>query len=280
MVDGNKLGDVGFKYLGASYDTMDCQKFVEVCLSDCGLNIDLAGSNTWYREVAKNGRVLTPEECVNELGRVPKGAFLFIVENDGKEPAHFRNDGMGNASHIGLCTGSRGKGAIHSSSKKHCVAESVFREETIKNGGWNMVGLWNKVAYDYGYDKPSTTTTEPATSGSPVLKRGFKGTEVAYLQALLMCLDYDLGSYGADGDFGKKTEEAVKKFQKANGLEVDGIVGPKTWAALEQAVPSLPNTETETEDNGELYGIVIMNLTKDEVNELQAKYPDSYLTNG
>ena len=35
-------------------------------------------------------------------------------------------------------------------------------------------------------------------------------------------------------DFGSKTEAAVKKFQKENGLDADGIVGPKTYAMLMQ----------------------------------------------
>jgi peptidoglycan hydrolase-like protein with peptidoglycan-binding domain len=39
-----------------------------------------------------------------------------------------------------------------------------------------------------------------------------------------------------DGIYGPRTEAAVKYFQRANGLVADGIVGQKTWAALEAAV--------------------------------------------
>lgn len=39
MVDGNKLGNAGFQYLGVPYSRMDCQAFVEQCLRDCGKNI-------------------------------------------------------------------------------------------------------------------------------------------------------------------------------------------------------------------------------------------------
>jgi len=149
MVDGDKLGDVGFQKLGTPYSEMDCQAFVEWCLRQCGMNKDLAGSNAWFREVYKNGVIMTPEECVKELGTVPKGAFLFILEHDGKEPEKYKPDGLGNASHIGICTQPRGEGAIHSSASRGCVAESKFKNKTI-NGGWNRVGLWNQVAYDYG----------------------------------------------------------------------------------------------------------------------------------
>ena len=147
MVDGNKLGEVGFKYLGVPYSQMDCQAFVEQCLRDCGLDKNLAGSNAWFREVYKNGVIMTPEECIAQLGSIPKGAFLFILEQNGKEPEKYKPDGLGNASHIGIVTG-RGEGAIHSSSSKGCVCESKFKNKTI-SGGWNRVGLWDKVSYDY-----------------------------------------------------------------------------------------------------------------------------------
>lgn len=58
-----------------------------------------------------------------------------------------------------------------------------------------------------------------------VLKKGSKGQEVKALQGALHL-------YPQDGIFGQKTEDAVKAFQTAKGLKVDGIVGNQTWALL------------------------------------------------
>ena len=142
-VSGVLLSEQGSKYIGTSYSVYDCQAFVERCLADAGLQIDLAGSNAWYREMDWTG---TPEECVALFGRVPKGAFLFILEQDGGELPKYKPDGLGNASHIGIATGT-GLGAIHSSYTRYSVQESYFAGESI-NGGWNRVGLWHRV--DYG----------------------------------------------------------------------------------------------------------------------------------
>ena len=64
----------------------------------------------------------------------------------------------------------------------------------------------------------------------PNVKRGAYGAYPSILQAFLICRGYDTG--GFDGDFGAKTEAAVKAFQKSKGLEVDGIAGKQTFAAL------------------------------------------------
>lgn len=73
---------------------------------------------------------------------------------------------------------------------------------------------------------------EYGTLGSRLLKKGKKGADVKTLQQLLMKLGYALSDYGDDGDYGEETEEAVKAFQCASGLEVDGDYGPLTHAAL------------------------------------------------
>lgn len=55
---------------------------------------------------------------------------------------------------------------------------------------------------------------------------------VIRLQARLGALGYDLGSFGVDGDYGGITLDAVRAFQKNNGLDTDGIVGRNTWSKL------------------------------------------------
>lgn len=65
-----------------------------------------------------------------------------------------------------------------------------------------------------------------------VLKRGAKGEQVKTLQRLLLAKGYSLGGYGATGNFLDWTDKAVRSFQKANGLAVDGSVGQATWNKL------------------------------------------------
>lgn len=61
---------------------------------------------------------------------------------------------------------------------------------------------------------------------------GNMGKSVRLLQAILMAQGYSCGPCGADGDFGKATAQAVRKYQLAKGLDVDGIVGVQTWNKL------------------------------------------------
>ena len=82
---------------------------------------------------------------------------------------------------------------------------------------------------------PPTPTPTPApvtpTPTPKSLQRGFTGSDaVRALQRRLKELGYYKGS--ADGDFGPATEEAVKAFQKANGLTADGKAGEKTLSKM------------------------------------------------
>ena len=62
------------------------------------------------------------------------------------------------------------------------------------------------------------------------LKKGDKGDEVKILQELLNKAGYNLV---VDSDFGNKTHNSVLAYQKSKSLVADGVVGPKTWEALD-----------------------------------------------
>lgn len=64
----------------------------------------------------------------------------------------------------------------------------------------------------------------------PGLCNGMNGADVTALQGLLLAHGYTYGN--TLGVFGDSTERAVRKFQQDNGLAVDGIAGPNTWAAI------------------------------------------------
>jgi hypothetical protein len=70
-----------------------------------------------------------------------------------------------------------------------------------------------------------------------VLKKGSKGESVRTLQEFLKIT--------VDGDFGPKTESAVKSYQKKTGLTVDGVVGKNTWMVM-----GILNTDNS--ENGEI----------------------------
>lgn len=66
----------------------------------------------------------------------------------------------------------------------------------------------------------------------PTIRRGSTGEAVHHLQVLLRVIGADIT---VDGVFGKATTHQVRLFQRAHKLEVDGVVGRRTWSALSKA---------------------------------------------
>lgn len=107
---------------------------------------------------------------------------------------------------------------------------------------------------------------------TPTLRRGDKDAKnapeneryVAQMQRLLMSHGYSVGKDGADGDFGAATEDAVRRFQAHNGLEIDGVCGPRTWAALRK-------TETR-------YTVTIHGVALEEMEAMRARWPGCEVT--
>jgi hypothetical protein len=72
-----------------------------------------------------------------------------------------------------------------------------------------------------------------ATVVMPQLTWGSKGASVRFLEQRLAQLHYGLER--VDGYFGQDTYDAVVAFEKVNGLERDGVVGPTVWRRLDTA---------------------------------------------
>lgn len=101
-----------------------------------------------------------------------------------------------------------------------------------------LFGIAARVAYKLER-APILGVPEPLPASQPrcvntcskrVLSRGNSGVCVKTLQNSLRAKGFDPGS--SDGQFGKKTFDAVVCFQGSAGLSKDGVVGPATWAAL------------------------------------------------
>ena len=91
---------------------------------------------------------------------------------------------------------------------------------------------WFGIPYVEAEPEPTGSVTDGFTAVFPQLSKGDKGDKVRVLQELLRGKSYDLGTYGADGDFGGTTRGAVIAFQVRNHLSADGIVGKDTWQKL------------------------------------------------
>lgn len=101
---------------------------------------------------------------------------------------------------------------------------------------------------------PQPTTAEPAKP-APILQEGSEGDDVIALQMALNGLGIE-PPLKEDGHFGPLTEKAVMRFQELHGLEPDGIVGPKTRAAMMDPVVEVSEPEPAAESTPEVPEII------------------------
>lgn len=97
-------------------------------------------------------------------------------------------------------------------------------------------------AADYARKIERAYVRYAGTGSSEVLRMGSSGYSVRELQTALRDRGFDVG---VDGQFGPQTMLAVKDYQAAQGLPVDGIVGHRTWSALKKQAVYKPEPEPE-----------------------------------
>ena len=232
VLNGSKSSCEGCKYFPECKFTQmrDCIAFVRMLLDYAGIPIYGAGCTT-----AWNHNANWVEKGL--LSSMPNTPCLVFQRQSKDEPNKMQ--------HIGYYDGTN---------VYHCSVE-------VKKQGLSAYPWTNyAIPKGMGGDVPVSHKT---------IKRGSTGPDVVECQNDLIYLNYDLSPYGADGKFGAKTEAAVKAFQGSVGLKQDGIVGPKTWEALDKAVGPIPT---------KLYTVSIPHQNEDQVKNLKILYPDSWAT--
>lgn len=128
-------------------------------------------------------------------------------------------DGSDGAGHVAVVEIINETGSIVTSESGWNAKQEFWTQTRKPDGNWGQSGAYKFL----GFILPPEPTVR-------VLKRGDQGDDVRKLQAALTDAGYELGKI--DGDFGIRTQRAVVCFQFEHSLEVDGIAGPQTQAAL------------------------------------------------
>jgi hypothetical protein len=187
--------------------------------------------------IAADAKDIIPKECsCNEMIKLFKSLGSWM-ENDAYRPApgdyiiyDWEDKGIGEntamPNHIGIVEKVEGNTITVIEGNK---GQAVARREIAVNG---------RYIRGYGVPKYDAEKVEVKTVNIEldVLRKGMKGEQVKTLQRLLNALGYKmkngLKTYGVDGSYGAATENAVKNYQKANGLTVDGVCGRNTWTSI------------------------------------------------
>lgn len=118
---------------------------------------------------------------------------------------------------------------------------TILRNSAINARIWSFVEpaqltpSW--VHFDKRFGIPACSS-----GGYPIIRQGSRGNYVCIAQDGLNTLGYRTG--GLDGVFGTQTNIAVRNYQKAKGLSIDGIIGCNTWRSLQEAVVGRGATST------------------------------------
>lgn len=213
----------------------DCRGFTYWLLKQVGIEISTVGATTQWNDV-------NAWSMRGEIKNLPAGAVACV----------FKQKADGKMSHTGMHIG--GGQIIHCSG-------TVKRGKT-SDSGWTHFGIPKGL-----YTAEELEKLQGTIPIHPTLRRGDIGEAVRQMQVLLIAAGYPVGTAGADGIFGSGTESGLLAFQADSGLIVDGICGPKTWAALDAA----PRPK-------ETYTVHIPGLDQATAESFAAAYEGAYIT--
>lgn len=182
----------------------DCAQLTRTVAREAGIRLPSGSNSQWMAEGVwrEKGTIQT----------LPDEAGLFLFTRTGTRMTH-----------TGVTIG--GGEEIDARGHAYGVVQRRIADTSFTH--------WARLAVDD--DAPAQAAPEPTGEMRRQLSYGMQGEAVKTMQERLIEQGYSLAPYGADGHFGAVTLAAVRLFQRREGLAVDGIVGPKTWAALEGA---------------------------------------------
>lgn len=206
VLSGKQSACAGCKYYpGGRVRFFDCRGFTRWLLQQAGLSLRGAGATSQWNDDTNWAEKGTISDLPSE-----KVCCLFMRQGT-------------KMSHTGMHLGN---GVLI-----HCSGE--VKRGKVTDKGWTHYAIPKGLAEEA--PTPPAPQPDPAPAPAPLrrlLRKGCRGEDVKELQSALIVLGYDLGKCGADGIFGRKTQAAVKAFQKDEGIQVDGIAGPVTYSRL------------------------------------------------
>ena len=219
-------------------DPAHAAKIAEVMKWACGTNLigyDQWQRHTLYKELQKNGfKSLALSKAVEtDCSALVRVCIAFCGIN---VPEEFRT---GNMPKYLLNSGEfvELKGSKYTDQSAYLGAGDIL---VTKTNGHTVVAT----STGDKYEGVASVIVPVKKFGVDILREGDEGEAVKLMQEYLDRLGYDLGSSGIDGDFGPKTEGALKAFQKDQKLNVDGEFGPKSHEAMMAAIDKLNETPT------------------------------------
>lgn len=231
----NKIEEMALSYVGKNRSEIDsrypavregawCAAAVCCILNDCGIDVYKSISCTQMA----NKWATDPRMQRAALDEVQSGDILF-----------FDWDSTGDCDHIAIVVEYDG----NVRTGLYYVNGNGNDPNTVTKQYMTYGSLQKNVGRIFRYVGSAQTKSDiPATPNKTENKKvsitlnqvseGDVNKSVKLLQSLLISEGYSCGPCGADGDFGQATDQAVRKYQLAKGLDVDGAVGQQTWSSL------------------------------------------------
>ncbi len=185
-------------------------------------------------EINKGGYLQTVEGNTNN-GCVARRTRAYSTVSGVIRPAYDGSAKPSGGSSGGTSSGSAGGSSIADVQRwcndNYGAGQKVDGINGPKTKRGLVLGLQTELNKQYGRGLAVDGICGSKTKAACVnVRRNASGNITRVLQGALICLGYDTG--GFDGDFGSNTESAVRAYQRARGLSVDGVAGPNTFAAL------------------------------------------------